>query len=262
MAVKAGPQGRLSAKGLRPLNCGAGGDSCESPWTAKRSNWSVLEEINPDCFLEGQILKMKLKYFGHLIRRKDSLEKSLMLGTIDGKRRRGWQRMRWLDGVTEAVGVSLSGLRGMVEDRKEYEFSLEMSPYEDVENEESLTAKYDKLATQISGAHMAGDSANPCLQATNICHLDHRCLRLRSRYAKICSAGHPCDQRKCHQGLRLFFERVDLDFTKRLLFCPCQDEVCGERRWNTIVPECSFQSGSKPNCLVLLDACLKDNICK
>uniref|UniRef100_A0A8D2LK79 GDNF family receptor alpha 3 n=1 Tax=Varanus komodoensis TaxID=61221 RepID=A0A8D2LK79_VARKO len=101
---------------------------------------------------------------------------------------------------------------------------------------------------------LAQDSANPCLQATNICHLDHRCLRLRSRYAKICSAGHPCDQRKCHQGLRLFFERVDLDFTKRLLFCPCQDEVCGERRWNTIVPECSFQSGSKPNCLVLLDA--------
>ncbi|KAF7244152.1 putative uncharacterized transposon-derived protein F52C9.6 [Varanus komodoensis] len=76
------------------------------PWTARRSNWSVLEEINPDCSLEGQILKMKLKYFGHLMRRKDSLEKSLMLGTIDGKRRRGRQRMRWLDGVTEAVGGS------------------------------------------------------------------------------------------------------------------------------------------------------------
>ncbi|KAF7242588.1 putative uncharacterized transposon-derived protein F52C9.6 [Varanus komodoensis] len=88
------------------------------PWTARRSNWSVLEEINPDCCLEGQMLKMKLKYFGHLMRRKDSLEKSLMLGTIDGKRRRERQRMRWLDGVTEAVGVSLSGLRGMVEDRK------------------------------------------------------------------------------------------------------------------------------------------------
>ncbi|KAF7252637.1 hypothetical protein EYD10_01956 [Varanus komodoensis] len=73
------------------------------PWTARRSNRSVLEEINPDCSLEGQILKMKLKYFGHLMRRKDSLEKSLMLGTIDGKRRRGRQ-MRWLDGVTEAVG--------------------------------------------------------------------------------------------------------------------------------------------------------------
>ncbi|KAF7240470.1 Adenylate cyclase type 2 [Varanus komodoensis] len=73
------------------------------PWTARQSNQSVLEEINPDCSLEGQILKMKLKYFGHLMRRKDSLEKSLMLGTIDGKRRRGRQRMRWLDGVTEAV---------------------------------------------------------------------------------------------------------------------------------------------------------------
>ncbi|KAF7251606.1 Zinc finger protein DPF3 [Varanus komodoensis] len=88
------------------------------PWTARRSNRSVLEEINPDCSLEGQILKMKLKYFGHLMRRKDSLEKSLMLGTIDGKRRRGRQRMRWLDGVTEAVGVSLGGLPGIVEDRK------------------------------------------------------------------------------------------------------------------------------------------------
>ncbi|KAF7246760.1 Reelin [Varanus komodoensis] len=78
------------------------------PWTTRRSNRSVLEEINPDCSLEGQILKMKLKYFGDLMRRKDSLEKSLMLGTIDGKRRRGRQRMRWLDGVTEAVGVSLA----------------------------------------------------------------------------------------------------------------------------------------------------------
>ncbi|KAF7235668.1 Vitamin D 25-hydroxylase [Varanus komodoensis] len=76
------------------------------PWTARRSNQSVLEEINPDCSLEGQILKLKLKYFGHLMRRKDSLEKSLMLGTIDGKRRRGRQRMRWLDGVTEGVGLA------------------------------------------------------------------------------------------------------------------------------------------------------------
>ncbi|KAF7241224.1 Olfactory receptor 6V1 [Varanus komodoensis] len=88
------------------------------PWTARQSNRSVLEEINPDCSLEGQILKMKLKYFGHLMRRKDSLEKSLMLGTIHDKRRRGRQRMRWLDGVTEAVGVNVSGLRGMVEDKK------------------------------------------------------------------------------------------------------------------------------------------------
>ncbi|KAK9401986.1 Reverse transcriptase domain-containing protein [Crotalus adamanteus] len=88
------------------------------PWIARRSNQSVLEEINPDCSLEGQILKLKLKYFGHLMRRKDSLEKSLMLGKIEGNRRRGRQRMRWLDGVTEAVGVNLNGLQKMVEDRK------------------------------------------------------------------------------------------------------------------------------------------------
>ncbi|KAF7245151.1 3-ketodihydrosphingosine reductase [Varanus komodoensis] len=87
-------------------------------WTARQSNWSVLEEINPGCSLEGKILKMQLKYFGHLMRRKNSLEKSLMLGTIEGKRRRRWQRMRCLDGGTEAVGVSFSGLRGLVEDQK------------------------------------------------------------------------------------------------------------------------------------------------
>ncbi|KAF7252514.1 Tyrosine-protein phosphatase non-receptor type 13 [Varanus komodoensis] len=87
------------------------------PWTARRSNRSGLE-INSDCSIEGQILKMKLKYFGHLMRRKDSLEKSLMLGTTEGKRRRGRQKMGWLDGVTEAVSMSLSGLWGMMEDRK------------------------------------------------------------------------------------------------------------------------------------------------
>ncbi|KAK9402056.1 FUN14 domain-containing protein 1 [Crotalus adamanteus] len=89
-----------------------------SPLDCKAFNRSVLEEINPDCSLEGQILKLKLKYFGHLMRRKDSLEKSLMLGKIEGNRKRGRQRMRWLDGVTEAVGVNLNGLQKMVEDRK------------------------------------------------------------------------------------------------------------------------------------------------
>ncbi|XP_062977111.1 GDNF family receptor alpha-3 [Elgaria multicarinata webbii] len=144
------------------------------------------------------------------------------------------------------------------------DFSLATSPYEDIANEELSETKYDKMYNkyQVSGSQIAADSTNPCLQATNICQLDHKCMRLRSRYAKICSAEYPCDQRKCHQGLRLFFERVSLGFTKRLLFCPCQDEVCGERRWNTIVPECSFQSSSKPNCLLLLNSCLKDNICK
>ncbi|KAH0629953.1 hypothetical protein JD844_012449 [Phrynosoma platyrhinos] len=142
------------------------------------------------------------------------------------------------------------------------DFHLEMSPYEDVANEESSKTKYNKLATKVSGSRIFGDNTNICLQAANICHLDHKCMRLRSAYAQICSTEYPCDQHRCLRGLRHFFQRVSVDFTKPLLFCPCQDEVCGERRWNTIVPECSFQSSSKPNCLLLLDSCRKDNICR
>ena len=80
------------------------------PWTARRSNQSVLKEINPEYSLEGLMLKLKLQYFGHLMKRADSLEKTLMLGKIDGKRRRGWQRMRWLDTITDSMDVNLSKL--------------------------------------------------------------------------------------------------------------------------------------------------------
>ena len=167
------------------------------PWTARRSNKSILKEISPECSLEGLMLKLKLQYFGHLMWRVDSFEKTLMLGGIEGRRRRGRQRMRWLDGITDSMGMGLGGLRALVMDRETWSAA--------VHGRKKLDMTERLNWTELNWAH-----TEDTIQASLSCRISgigNNC------WLPLCS-GHLTTQQSCNPTLETRSKRLEKSYDK------------------------------------------------